>query len=66
MFVYFNNTSTETTAGNLDGFIREQDWYDKKGIAVALNQSVIPKSEWEQTSIKENDNILVITATQGG
>lgn len=66
MFVYFNNTSTETTAGNLDGFIREQGWYDKKGIAVALNQSVIPKSEWEQTPIKENDNILVITATQGG
>ncbi|MGE0561644.1 MAG: sulfur carrier protein ThiS [Flavobacteriales bacterium] len=36
------------------------------GIAVAINQSIIPKSEWATTIIKENDNILIITATQGG
>lgn len=37
-----------------------------KGVAVALNQSVIPKSLWPTTQLKNNDNILLLTATQGG
>ena len=37
-----------------------------KGIAVALNNVVIPKNLWNETIINENDNILIIKATQGG
>lgn len=37
-----------------------------KGIAVAINQNVIPKTDWEKTSLKANDNVLIIKATQGG
>jgi len=37
-----------------------------KGIAVAVNQRIIPKQNWEITSLKENDNVLIIKATQGG
>ena len=37
-----------------------------KGIAVAVNQSIIPKQNWESTSLKEKDNVLIIKATQGG
>ena len=36
------------------------------GIAVAVNNTIIPKNLWEQTPVKENDQILIITATQGG
>jgi sulfur carrier protein len=36
------------------------------GIAVALNEKVIPNSEWNNTTLKENDKILIIKATQGG
>ena len=36
------------------------------GIAVAVNQSVIPKSEWESTFIASGDTIILIKATQGG
>ncbi|WP_158856069.1 sulfur carrier protein ThiS [Lunatibacter salilacus] len=36
------------------------------GIAVAVNQSVIPKSEWGRTFICSGDNIVLIKATQGG
>ena len=39
---------------------------EKKGIAVALNNSVILKDNWPITTINQNDNILIITATQGG
>lgn len=36
------------------------------GIALAINEEVIPKSLWAKTQINQNDNILIITATQGG
>lgn len=37
-----------------------------KGIAVAVNQSIISKSDWSTTKLKPNDSILIIKATQGG
>ncbi|WP_437918464.1 sulfur carrier protein ThiS [Sphingobacterium sp. LRF_L2] len=37
-----------------------------KGIAVALNQHVIPRSNWNDTFVKQHDELLIITATQGG
>ncbi len=36
------------------------------GYALAVNNNVIPKSEWSETILKENDKVLVIQATQGG
>lgn len=38
----------------------------EKGIAIAVNNQVIPKSAWNQHALKANDNITVITASQGG
>lgn len=37
-----------------------------KGTAIAVNNQVIPKIEWEKYHLKENDSITVIRATQGG
>jgi len=39
---------------------------DKKGIAVAVNNQVVPKSAWSDFGLKENDKVLVIQASQGG
>jgi len=36
------------------------------GIAVAVNQSVLKKNEWEGFILNDNDNITLIKATQGG
>jgi len=38
----------------------------KKGIAVALNNCIIPLSVWAETILNNNDSVLIITATQGG
>ena len=38
----------------------------QNGIAIAVNNTVIPKSDWDTHLIKETDDILIITATQGG
>lgn len=38
----------------------------QNGIAFAINNSVVPRTEWETTVLSETDDILIITATQGG
>ena len=38
----------------------------KKGIAVAVNNRIIPLSSWAETLLKDKDSVLIITATQGG
>lgn len=38
----------------------------QKGIAVAINNNVVQKTNWEIKAIEPNDNILIIKATQGG
>ena len=38
----------------------------QKGIAVAVNNTVIPKINWQNYLIKPNDAVLIIKATQGG
>ncbi len=39
---------------------------NENGIAVAINNHIITKSDWKKTILKENDNVLLIQATQGG
>ena len=38
----------------------------QNGIALAINNTVIPKSNWNFHLIQETDDILIISATQGG
>lgn len=38
----------------------------QKGIAVAVNSSVIPKANWQNHFLNQNDEVLIIRATQGG
>ncbi len=38
----------------------------QKGIAVAINETLVPKAQWEEHILQADDHILVIKATQGG
>lgn len=38
----------------------------KGGIAVALNNQVIRKEDWEKVHVSNNDKLMIITATAGG
>ena len=38
----------------------------QKGIAVAVNDQVIPKASWENQPLLASDNVTIIRATQGG
>lgn len=38
----------------------------QNGIALAINNTVIPKSDWNSHFLTPTDDILIISATQGG
>jgi sulfur carrier protein len=40
--------------------------FSDRGIAVAVNQIVVPRAEWPATSLRPDDKIEIITAVQGG
>ncbi|RIQ31181.1 sulfur carrier protein ThiS [Jiangella rhizosphaerae] len=40
--------------------------YSDSGIAVAVNQIVVPRSDWAATPLRADDKIEIITAVQGG
>jgi sulfur carrier protein len=37
-----------------------------RGIAVAVDGEVVPRSEWEATAIREGQTVEVLQAVQGG
>jgi sulfur carrier protein len=39
---------------------------EARGIAVALNETVVPRAEWESARIGEGDAVEIIRAVQGG
>lgn len=67
MKIYFNDKEEEVGDGSslLDA-LNEKGLADTKGIAVALNDGVAPKASWNEKILKENDKILIISATRGG
>lgn len=42
------------------------DFANKIGIAVAVNNSVVKKQDWDSYPLQENDKVLIISATKGG
>lgn len=39
---------------------------ETKGIALALNEEIIPRSQWKETILTDEDKIIVIGAVAGG
>jgi len=36
------------------------------GVAAALNETVVPRTRWPETLLREGDRVEVLTAVQGG
>ncbi|GAB3805335.1 sulfur carrier protein ThiS [Spirosoma humi] len=67
MTVFVNNQSVEThSAASLTSLLVELTIADKKGIAVAVNNSIIPRTAWDQFALAGNEKITILQATQGG
>ena len=67
MIVFVNHTSIDVAQkANVARVLEQAQITTTKGIAVAVNNAVVPKAEWQTKTLNENDKITIIRATQGG
>ena len=66
MKVQVNNKEVEMTPASTLTQLAAQLELPVQGIAIAVNNKMIPRSEWEKFALQENDNIVVIKAACGG
>ena len=62
------NNKVEVVEANLklSEFLSTKALDNSRGTAVAVNEAVIAKNQWQHYVLHENDKILIIRATQGG
>ena len=60
-----NNKEVETEVRTLQEFSQEFE-LALSGIAIAVNNRMIPRAEWESFTLSENDSIIIIKAVCGG
>lgn len=65
MNITLNNTSKSVVSRNLQELVMELS-IETKGIAIALNNRVIPRDRWVESELCENDKIVVVSAVFGG
>ena len=67
MKLWLNGEETLMSGGEeLDDVLRLLGILDSKGVAIAIDGEVVPKSEWEQTKLKDGQKVEVVRAVQGG
>ncbi len=66
MKITLNGITEEISAATLADLLETKGLADKTGIAVALNNTVVPRTEWQTTRLSEDDKILLIGASYGG
>lgn len=54
------------TGAPLADLLRELGLAERKGVAIAINDEVVPRATWPARMLAEGERILVIQATQGG
>ncbi len=64
--VYVNNEIKEVPKSSSLASLVQHLNQKQEGIAIAINNQIITKSDWKSTALTENDKILIIQATQGG
>jgi sulfur carrier protein len=67
MNVFINNQKREIeNQKTLIQLLQDIQMDNARGIAIAINNEVVPKLTWEKHSLQENDRLTIIKATQGG
>ena len=67
MNIYVNSQLKEVPVqANISAALEALQIVSRNGIAVAINNTVIPKGEWETYVLNEEDKVTLIRATQGG
>ena len=66
MEVFINHSPVETDAATTLAELLTQEGIAADGIAVAIDNKVVPRSEWPTTRLQAGTKITVIRAVCGG
>lgn len=66
MQIIVNNKAMEMAEGSTLSTLAEALRLPEKGVAVAVNNQMIPREEWSATSLQEGVQVVVIKAACGG
>lgn len=68
MLLYVNNKPHQARlpTPTLADTLLELQLAGQRGIAVAVNDAVVPRAEWPRHALHAQDRITIIRATQGG
>ncbi len=65
MRITVNGQDTDVAARDLTGLLNEME-YEFTQLAIAVNQQVVPRGRWAETTLNAGDQIEIITPRQGG
>jgi len=67
MNLQLNGKQVEVDCSDVVGLLRATGIDpERSGIAVAVNDSVVPRAQWKEYALDDGDEVEVITAMQGG
>lgn len=66
MKVQVNNKETELLSQSSIQQLALSMEIPAAGVAIAVNNKMVPRTEWDQFVLKENDQIVIIKAACGG
>lgn len=66
MTISVNGEPREIAAGTMLSVVVATLTEATKGVAAALNETVVPRGQWPHTSVADGDRVEVLTAVQGG
>lgn len=66
MKLFVNNKETQLPENATIQALADQLQLPEKGVAIAVNNQMIPRNEWNNSALKENDQVTIIKAACGG
>jgi sulfur carrier protein len=66
-FIVFNGAEKPLVARTLAGLLRQAGVaLETRGLAVAINEAVVPRRAWEDTAVQPGDRVEVVKMFSGG
>jgi len=66
MYIKVNNENQEILNNTTIQMLVDNLKIQTNGIAIAINNSVVKKNDWDSKILQQEDAVLIIKSTQGG
>lgn len=65
--ILINDQPRDIASGlTVEELVRDLGFAGRKGVAIAINDEVVPRASWTTRRLASNERVLIIRATQGG